>query len=91
MDKPLDDAEMVSFILRGLGSDYDPFVISVNTRVDSLSIEELYGHLLVHEQRLDHNLTAIDLIVTGANTVSCSPSYCGGRNTRGSYINHFSG
>jgi hypothetical protein len=68
---------MVSFILGGLGSDYDLFVTLVNTQVDPLSIEEFYGHLLGHEQRLDHNLTAIDLTVAGANTASHSPSYRG--------------
>jgi hypothetical protein len=91
IDKPLDDVEMGSFILRGLGSNYDPFVTLINTRVDPLSVEELYGHLLAHEQRLDHNLTAIDLIVAGANTTSRSTSYRGGHNTHGSYIKHSSG
>jgi hypothetical protein len=82
IDKPLDDTEMASFILCGFGSDYDSFVTSVNTWVDPLSIEELYGHLLSHEQRLDHNLIAIDLVVVGANTTSRSPSYRGGRPKR---------
>jgi hypothetical protein len=51
--QPLNDFESVSFLLKGLGSEYDPFVTSVTTRVDPLSIDELYGHLLAHEMRLD--------------------------------------
>ena len=37
------------FFLAGLRLDYDSFVTLVTTRVDPLSIEDLYGHLLVHE------------------------------------------
>jgi hypothetical protein len=40
------------FFLRALGSEYDPFVTSVTTCVDPLSIDELYDHLLAHEMRL---------------------------------------
>ena len=47
--QPLNDFEIVSFLLASLGSDYDSFVTLVTTRVDPLSIEELYGHLLAHE------------------------------------------
>jgi hypothetical protein len=46
--QPLNDFELVSFLLAGLGSEFDPFVTSVTTRVDPLSLEELYAHLLKH-------------------------------------------
>jgi hypothetical protein len=36
--QPLNDFESVSFLLKGLGSEYDPFVTLVTTRVDPLSI-----------------------------------------------------
>lgn len=57
VNKPLSHFEMVSFLLAGLGSEYDPFVTSVQTRVEPLPIEELYGHLLAHELHLDHQNT----------------------------------
>jgi hypothetical protein len=53
----LNDFESVSFLLKGLGSDYDLFVTSVTTRVDPLSIDELYGHLLAHEMRLEQQIS----------------------------------
>jgi len=34
----LNDFESVSFLLKGLGSYYDPFVTSVTTRVDPLQL-----------------------------------------------------
>ena len=50
----LNDFEITLFLLAGLGSEYDFFVTSVTTRVDSLTIDELNGHLLAHELRLEH-------------------------------------
>jgi hypothetical protein len=42
----LNDFEIVSYLLSGLESEYDHFVTSVTTRVDPLSLEEIYGYLL---------------------------------------------
>jgi hypothetical protein len=65
--QPLNDFESVSFLLKGLGSKYDPFVTSVTTRVDPLSIDELYSHLLAHEMRLEQQIPAIDVHPPAAN------------------------
>lgn len=54
--QPLNDFESVSYLLIGLGSEYDPFVTSVTTQVDPLSLDEIYGHLLAHEMRIEQNL-----------------------------------
>ena len=51
--QPLNNFEIVSYLLTGLGPEYDPFVMSVTTCVDPLSFDELYGHLLEHENRLE--------------------------------------
>ena len=64
--QPLNDFEIVSFLLASLGSDYDSFVTSVTTRVDPLSIEDLYGHLLAHELRLKHQQPTVDLSLARA-------------------------
>jgi hypothetical protein len=68
----LNDFESVSFFLKGLGSEYDPFVTSVTTRVDPLSIDELYGHL-AHEMRIEQQLPSIVLAQPSANISSRSP------------------
>jgi hypothetical protein len=53
VNQPLTDVEQQAFLLGGLGSEYDLFITSVTTRVEPLSIEEIYGHLLAHELRLE--------------------------------------
>jgi hypothetical protein len=52
VNQPINAFEVVSFLLVGLSSSYDSFVTSVTTRVEPLAIEEIYGHLLAHEQQL---------------------------------------
>uniref|UniRef100_A0A2N9FYY6 Uncharacterized protein n=1 Tax=Fagus sylvatica TaxID=28930 RepID=A0A2N9FYY6_FAGSY len=82
VDHPLNDIEMISFLLAGLGSDYDSFVTSVNTRVEPLSLEDLYGHLLAHELRMIQNQPSVDLSVAVANYAQKGSSNRGGRGNR---------
>jgi hypothetical protein len=49
---PISDQEFTSYLLGGLGSEYDPFMTSVTTRMEPLSIDTLFGHLLAHESRI---------------------------------------
>ncbi|KAA8546242.1 hypothetical protein F0562_003019 [Nyssa sinensis] len=71
--------------LERLGPDYDSFVTSVTTRVEPLSLEDLYGHLLAHEKRLEQHQAAVDLTVANANFTSRNTMNRGGRgNCRGS-------
>jgi outer membrane protein W len=49
---PVSDSEFTAYLLGGLGPKYDPFVTSVTTRVEPLSMDTLFGHLLAHESRI---------------------------------------
>jgi hypothetical protein len=91
VDQPIKEFERQAFLLAGLGSDYDPFVTAVTTRVEPLSIEELYGHLLTHESCLEHNQPILDLSIVGAHFASRQSSHHGGRGARGSFPNNFPG
>jgi hypothetical protein len=40
----------------------EPYVVhAVTTRVDPLSFDELYGHLLAHEMRIEQQFPALEL------------------------------
>lgn len=80
--KYIDDFEQQAFLLASLGSDYDPFVTSITTRADPLSIEALYGHLLMHEMCLDQHQSSVALFVFGENTDACGSSFWGRRGSR---------
>jgi hypothetical protein len=68
--QPLNGFEIVSFLLAGLRSDFDPFVTSVTTRAEPLFVDEIYGHLLSHEMRLEQHQASLDLSVAGANVAT---------------------
>jgi hypothetical protein len=53
IEKSLTDCEVVSYILSGLNSEYDSFVTIITTRLDLISMDELYGHLLTFESQLE--------------------------------------
>jgi hypothetical protein len=94
--QPLNDFESVSFLLKGLGTEFDPFVTSVTTRVDPLSFDELYGHLLANEMRIEQQLPFLDLGrgYRGRCSSSGGRTYFRGRGAsssnhgRGSYFNN---
>ena len=82
IDQPLPHHESLSFLLAGLGSDYDSLVTSVQTQLTPIALEDLYGHLLSHELRLSHNQPSVDLSTAGANFVHKNYSNRGGRGGR---------
>ena len=51
--KPVDDDEVVSHILNGLDYDYNPFVSSMLSRVEPISLSDLFSQLLSYDLRLD--------------------------------------
>jgi hypothetical protein len=68
IDAPLHDDEVVAYLLAGLGSNYDPFVTSMTTKNEALSLDEVYAHLLSFEARqLQHQAEARLNIGASAN------------------------
>jgi hypothetical protein len=91
VDQLLNPFEASSFLLGGLGSDFDSFLTSVTTRVDPLSIKELYAHLLAHEQSLEQNQPSVDRTTSStthgsANFVNKRVSTRGGRSGCHSFL-----
>jgi hypothetical protein len=49
------DYESFSFLLSGLSTESHSVVASLSTLGDTMPIEDLYSHLLIHKQRLEHH------------------------------------
>uniref|UniRef100_A0A2N9GUI4 Uncharacterized protein n=1 Tax=Fagus sylvatica TaxID=28930 RepID=A0A2N9GUI4_FAGSY len=89
INKPLTEEEQISFLLAGLGSEFESFVTTVQMRTDLLSIEALYGHLLSHELRMAQAQPKVDLSLAGAHFASCGVSSSrGNRGGRFSNTSH---
>ena len=70
IDQPLPEFQLVSFLLAGLGPEYDSFVTSVQQRTEPITLDFLYGHLLNHEIRLEKSQAPVSLETASANFVS---------------------
>lgn len=58
--QPLNHDDILTYILAGLGHEYDSFVASISARTDSITLEEIYSLLLTSEARLSrHQLTPV--------------------------------
>jgi hypothetical protein len=80
----LNDFDRTSYFLAGLESYYNPFVTSITTRLDPLSLDEIYGHLLAHEMIIKHHLAPFEPVLATANFSTCgSPSRGRGYGGRG--------
>jgi len=51
--KPLDDEEMVGYIINGLDAEFNPVTSALITRVEPITMPELFSQLLSFETRLD--------------------------------------
>ncbi|KAA8522693.1 hypothetical protein F0562_009145 [Nyssa sinensis] len=57
--QPLTCDDVITYILAGLGHEYDSFVASISARTDKVTIEEIYSLLLTTEARLSrHQLSS---------------------------------
>lgn len=51
--RPLDDNELVEYILTGLNGEFESLVSALIARVEPVSVEELFSQLLTFETRMD--------------------------------------
>ena len=91
--KKLEDDEMVSYILTGLASDRDfnSVVTAVTTRVEPITVTDLYTQLTSHEQRVEirnnaegSNNPSVNMVAKGGNRGNNSQRGRGGGG-RGGY------
>ena len=76
--------EIISYLLSGLGHDYDSFVTTITARTDPITLEEVYALLLTTESCLQHhNSPIVQPTVHVATRQSSSSSYRGRNSYRG--------
>ena len=74
--RPLEDEELVEYIITGLGEEFSPIVSALCARVEPISVGELYSQLLNFETRMD-------LIYGGSNSGSANSATRGRGSWRG--------
>jgi len=87
--KKIEDEELISYILTGLGDDYESIVTFVSVRAEPISVQELYTQLVAHEQRIEmrnnggHQSSAIVAYKGGRGGGNRSVRGCGGGGRNG--------
>lgn len=77
-------------ILEGLPSEYDPFTISINTRVYTYTVEEIEALLMAQESKIEKQIKSLDsapiaFMAQISNSTSYSPNYGRCASERGAY------
>ena len=47
----LQDDDVITYLLVGLGPDYDPFITSMTTKSEALTLDDVFTHLMEFEAR----------------------------------------
>lgn len=53
--QPLQPDDIITYVLAGLGQEYDSLASTITSRTDPVTLEELYSLLLICESRINHN------------------------------------
>jgi len=68
--QPLICDDIITYLLVGLGLDYNSLIFMVTYRDTSLILEEVYSMLLTCEARIQHNNQFLSLLTASANVVT---------------------
>ena len=63
----ISDDELLLYVLGGLGSEYDPVVVNLTARQDSVSLQEAQFLLQSHEMRLEQLQASMSIDLTNAS------------------------
>lgn len=74
----LQDEEVTTYMLAGLGPDYDSLVTSITTRVEPVSLTDLYAHMLGFEMRKEQQSNTLQISDPSGNLIVCNGG-CGGK------------
>jgi hypothetical protein len=74
--KPIDDDELLTYILTGLDMEFKPVVTSLLARKESVTVSEAYSQLLAFETRME-------IMGSGSSGSSVNSANCDGRGGSG--------
>nr|TKR99539.1 hypothetical protein D5086_0000189690 [Populus alba] len=73
--QPLNSDEILTYILAGLGQEYDSLVSTITSRSDVVTLEELYSLLLITESRINQHHDTIQVTASVNMATRHPPSF----------------
>jgi hypothetical protein len=77
--QPLNCDGIITYLLAGLGLEYDTLVSMISHRDNSLTLDEFFSMLLMCEARVQHHNQTLSLPMTSANIATRQQYYSGGK------------
>uniref|UniRef100_A0A453A4U3 Retrotransposon Copia-like N-terminal domain-containing protein n=1 Tax=Aegilops tauschii subsp. strangulata TaxID=200361 RepID=A0A453A4U3_AEGTS len=65
--RPMRDDDIITAVITDLDSDYEPLITAVTTRIDEMTLGELYSHALSFERRREYHVARLHLHVGGSS------------------------
>jgi hypothetical protein len=62
--QPLKSDEILTYVLVGLGQEYDSLLSTITSRSDAITLEELYSLLLIAKSRINQHHDTIQVVVS---------------------------
>ena len=81
--KPLQDDEVLGYILAGLGPEFEPLVVSITTRDDPISLSSFYAFFLSAELRLEQQASSGNIHPSANAAARNSDGHRGGQGGQG--------
>nr|TKR79643.1 hypothetical protein D5086_0000270390 [Populus alba] len=73
--QPLTSDEILTYILTGLGQEYDSLVSTITSRSDAVTLEDLYSLLLITESRINQHHDTIQVTASANMATRYPPSF----------------
>ena len=86
--KPLDDDEVLGYILAGLGPEFEPLVASITARNDPISLSSFYAFFLSAELRLEQQASSGNIHPSANVAAGHTDGHRGGHGGQGARGGH---
>ena len=83
--QPLKNEEILTYVLAGLGQEYDSLVSTITSRSDEVPLEELYSMLLFSEARINQHHDQIHVAASVNMATKSTPQYYAASRSAHSY------
>lgn len=70
--QPFKNDDIITYVLASLGQEYDSLASTITSRVDPITLEELYSLLLICKSWINHNNQPLQIAVS-ANMATIQP------------------
>ena len=81
--RPMREEDIITAVITGLDSDYEPLITAITTRIDVMTLGELCSHAISFERRREYHATHLQLHTGGSSANYVARDHSGNTTNRG--------